>query len=594
MTFHGTLAAAWTSPAEVHAWKRQAVLTALLLLAILLTLARIPTGSHAVYPLYQVQTQDAVPLLILAVSLMVAAFWTPSWRLPAHVPDTRLLAAIGISVVGLLAYGTRALMNDFPLSIDERMVLFDMAVFERLQFATPFPESWRPYTEALHPAFLLNQNMPTGLVSSYLPMNAFLRMAFSEIADPVFFNPLLALAGGAALFDIALRSFRNDVAACWVVLLTYVLSAQMLVNAMTVYAMTGHMALNLIWLAAFLRGGRWGHAAAILTGFVATGLHQLAFHPFFVAPFLLWRLRQGEWKLVLLYGAAYLGIVLWWMAYPLLAAPHVASVGQAAPNSDFLERIKDAFAAYRDDTVFTMLFNLLRFFAWQNLALPPLLWAAVAVAIRDRGLPAALLSGIALWLAFIALVLPFQGHGWGYRYAHPYLGSFALLAGYGYQQLRTLLGRKADGLVLALSGVTLLLTIPLLFMAAHRFVAPYVAVEQLVAAQRTRFVLIDTHPRRTDGRTGNAVENVRNRPDLSNRPLRLSSRAMTPELFAKLCRLGPIATIGMDDQHSVGFALKNSGGTPGFTQLVQQVQKDHPGCLVPAKVLASRGKQGRP
>ncbi len=105
--------------------------------------------------------------------------------------------------------------------------------------------------------------MPTGLVSSYLPMNALLRLAFSKLADPALFNPLLALAGGAALLDIARRTFGRDDPACWVVLLIYALSAQMLVNAMTVYSMTAHMALNLIWLAAFLRGGRLGHSTAI-------------------------------------------------------------------------------------------------------------------------------------------------------------------------------------------------------------------------------------------------------------------------------------------------------------------------------------------
>ena len=129
--------------------------------------------------------------------------------------------------------------------------------------------------------------MPVGLVSSYLPVNALLRLGFSKLANPVWFNPFLALAGGAALLDIARRTFGRQDRACWVVLLVYVLSAQMLVNAMTPFSVTGHMAVNLIWLAAFLRGGKLGHSAAIVTGFVAVGLHQLVFHPVFVAPFLL-------------------------------------------------------------------------------------------------------------------------------------------------------------------------------------------------------------------------------------------------------------------------------------------------------------------
>jgi hypothetical protein len=570
----------------------------MLLLAITIVLWRIGTVSHAFFPLYQVQSQDALPLLVLSTSLLIAAFWTPSWRLPARLPKASTLGLMGITIVGLLAYGSYSLMGNFPLSIDERMVVFDMAVFERMDLATPFAADWRPYTKALNPAFLLNESMPTGLVSSYLPMNALLRLAFSKLADPALFNPLLALAGGAALLDIARRTFRGDAAACCVVLLIYALSAQMLVNAMTVYSMTGHMALNLIWLAAFLRGGRLGHTIAILTGFVATGLHQLAFHPFFVAPFLLWRLRHREWNLVLLYGAAYSAIILWWAYYPLLAGHEVASTVQQSTNSSFAVRVSNTFAqrgASGGDTVLTTFLNLLRFFAWQNLALLPLLSAAVAVAVRDHGLPAVLLSGIALWLAFITVVIPFQGHGWGYRYFHPYLGSFALLAGCGYQELRALIGRKVDGFVLTLSGVTVGATIPLLFIATYRFVEPYVAVERLVAAQRTPMVLIDDYPRRTDGRTGNAIETVRNLPDLTNRPLRFSSRSLNPELLAGLCRRGRITTISSADQHRVGFALNGSEDRPAFAELVETVQKKMPHCFVPAEppaLLASPRETG--
>ena len=160
--------------------------------------------------------------------------------------------------------------------------------------------------------------MPIGIVSGYLPVNAMLRLAL-KLANPVWFNPLLALAGGW-LLDIARREFGQNDRACWVVLIIYGLSAQMLVTAMTPYSVTAHMALNLIWLAMFLRGGKLGHTVAIVVGFLAVGLHQLVFHPVFVAPVLLWRLRQGQWRIVLLYAAAYAAILAWWAAYPLLLA----------------------------------------------------------------------------------------------------------------------------------------------------------------------------------------------------------------------------------------------------------------------------------
>jgi hypothetical protein len=562
-------------------WKRQTALTALFLLAITFVVSRI---RITYFPLYQIQSQDVLPLLVLSTSILVATFLTPSWRLPARLPKALSLGVMGATLVGLLAYGSYSLMEDFPLSADERMVVFDMAVFDRLQLATPLAENWRPYAKALVPAFLLNENMPTGLVSAYLPMNALLRLAFSKLADPALFNPLLALAGGAALLDISRRTFKHDGPTSCVVLLIYALSAQMLVNAMTVYSMTAHMALNLIWLAAFLRGGRLGHSIAILTGFVATGLHQLVFHPFFVAPFMLYLLRRRTWKLLMLYGAAYATIILWWAYYPILAGHEVANALQSPPNTSLAGRISTAYAQRRGDTFFTTYLNLLRFIAWQNLAFLPLLSAAVGVAVRDRGLPAVLLLGIALWLTFVAVVIPFQGHGWGYRYLHPYLGSFALLAGYGYQELRAVIGRRVDGFVLALSGVTAVVTIPLLLMASHRFAEPYVALERLIAMQATPMVLVDTYPGHTTDRgwAGNAIENVRNLPDLSNRPLRLSSRNMTPQLLARLCGAGRITLITRADQHSVGLALNGLENTPQFAELVGVVRGKTSNCFVSA------------
>ncbi len=210
--------------------------------------------------------------------------------------------------------------------------------------------------------------------------------------------------------------------------------------------------------------------------------------------------------------------------------------------------------------------------------------AAAAAAVRDRGLPAVLLLGIAVWLAFIAVVIPFQGHGWGYRYLHPYLGSFALLAGYGYRELRGVIGSKADGLVLVSSGVTTFVMIPLLFTATYRFVEPYVVLEGLVAKQDTPMVLIDTEPRpTTDGQwAGNAVETVRNLPDLSNRPLRFSSAAMNPELLAGLCHRGPITVITRADQHRAGFWVNGSQDDQTFAQLVAAVQEKMPHCFAPA------------
>ncbi|HYX46046.1 MAG TPA: hypothetical protein VE820_04400, partial [Sphingomicrobium sp.] len=285
-----------TRPVELAAWSRWTIVCG----ALLALLTWWATSLRApVMALSLVQTQDVPVLVVASAAFVLVALWRPRWSLPSRLPSPWVLLAAGFVLCALLAWGSYALMGNFPLSRDEHMVVFDMAIFGSGRLAMPIAPEWRNYALALVPRFLLNSNHPVGFVSSYLPVNAMLRLAFSKVADPAWYNPVLVLLGGVALLDIAKRAFGLRGQTRVVVLLVYALSTQMLVNAMTDFSMTGHLALNLIWLAAFLRGGKLWNSVAIVTGFLAVGLHQLVFHPLFVAPFLLWKLREGEWKIVL-------------------------------------------------------------------------------------------------------------------------------------------------------------------------------------------------------------------------------------------------------------------------------------------------------
>jgi len=535
------------------------------------------------FTLYQVQTQDLPILIALPPLLVVLQRWAPARSLPLRAPNGNALLAVGAMLALLLSWGAYALLDDFPVSRDEVMVAFDMAVFDKGRLAAPLAAPWRDYATALVPAFLLNDSAPTGLVSAYLPINALLRLAFSRVADPVLLNPLLAFAGGIALYDIARRQFAADVRAVWVTMLVYTLSSQMLVNAMTMYAMTGHMALNLIWLAAFLRGGRKGHAIAIGTGVLATGLHQIAFHPLFAAPFVLWRWRQGQGSVVLLYGLAYAVIISGWIVFPLVAALQtgIHAAGQGPNESRFLDRVLPLLLNRDPLTLSWMMLNLLRFVAWQHLAVLPLLIAAVRGARREGGLAVTLLGEIALMVAFVGLVLPYQGHGWGYRYLQPCQGSVALLAGMGYRQLRQEMPRRADGTIIVLTLLTMFGSIPLLLAQARAFTRPHVLLDRAIAARPGDFVLVDTEQRTptTDGRWAiNAVDEVRNDPDLTNRPLRLSSRAMSPAMVAALCRRGTVSVVDWHDMHRVGFGRNVTGSGQRFDKLKGVLRTG--GCLV--------------
>ena len=541
--------------------------------------------------LYQVQSQDVPVLVILGLAACITALKVPTLRLPARLPSGRMLLLAALALVGALAVGAKLIFNNYPLARDEHMVMFDMAVYASGHLAMPLFPFWRPFAGALVPDFLLNERMPVGLVSTYLPVNALLRLAFSKVANPVLLNPLLVVLGGAALLDIARRTFGQDDRTCWAVLLVYLLSAQMLVNAMTPYSMTAHMALNLVWLAAFLRGGKLGFVVSILVGFLAVGLHQLVYHPVFVAPFLLWRLREGQWRLVLTYAIAYAMILMWWVCYPLLVQvqsavpPTAAAMGETHQNF-ITERVFPLLMHRTPGTTGLMVLNLMRFFAWQNFALLPLLVAAVPLAIRERGLPRALLLGIVLWLALLTFVLPYQGLGWGFRYLSPYLGSFALLGGFGYRALAKSIGSQADSIVIVLSSTTALVALPLLMVTTHEFAKPYLALEALIAQQHTPFVVIDTAVSNPADQSWalHPLDQVRNMPDLSNRPLRFSGNRVNADMIAQLCAMGPVTMITRADMHRVGFGLNVPAESPRFEVLIRTVDQRKPGCLRQTKV----------
>ena len=139
-----------------------------------------------------------------------------------------------------------------------------------------------------------------------------LHAAFGMVFDPALLNPLLAALGAVALFDIAQRLFPGSRSAQLVALLLYGTSAQVLISAMTPAAMTGHLALNLVWLALYLRGTRASHAMAIGIGFLAIGLHQVVFHPLFAAPFIDHLRRRGEWRTAAAYLGRILSFLLFW------------------------------------------------------------------------------------------------------------------------------------------------------------------------------------------------------------------------------------------------------------------------------------------
>ena len=292
---------------------------------------------------------------------------------------------------------------------------------------------------ALNQLFILAIGDHRFWVSAYLPINAAIRALVSLLVPVSLTSPLLVAMGAVSLWRIAKRLWPNSSSACGLALLLYAGSAQILVNGMTSYAMTGHLALDLVWLDLFLLNKWWSHLGALAVGFFATGLHQPPFHPLFVLPFLELLFMQRRWRTLAFYLAGYALWGAFWFAWPRWIGSHgagtIVPLDPATP--DYLRRFVLSVRPVDIGTFWLTAINLVRFVTWQHLLLLPLMAVGVKASWNHDPLGRALTKSFLLTVAAMTILLPFQGHGWGYRYVHGVLGSCCLLACYGWVALES-------------------------------------------------------------------------------------------------------------------------------------------------------------
>lgn len=518
---------------------------------LVIALAFLSIQSHWLLARYYFVSHDVFLALLFVAAWLGSAYWVPAVSLPQEAPRAKLVLPLALLICLVLWAGTHWWMFDYPLTRDELMVVFDAATYAQGKLAEPLPPEWIGYGEVFAPAFLLDTPGFGLMVSGYLPVNAAMRGFFAMVADPALMNPLQIAIGFVALWWIARRIFPDDGPAQWLTLAGYLVSSQILVTAMTTYAMSGHLALNLVWLALFLKDRWWSHALAMVIGVLAMGLHQFVFHPLFAAPFVLWLLLQKRWLPVIAYGGVYLAGVALWMSWPGIVMDWAGVTPAPGKEGGILtfviERALPLITERDPLTIQLMFYNLVRGVGWNALFILPFLLAVGPALKRREPIVLALLGGIILTLLAMALLLPYQGHGWGYRYIHGLLGSLCLLAAFGYREIAAHDRRWAEGAAVLLIGITVLIALPANLWSARSFTAPYVALTKIVEAQEADFVIVD------DYRYWGAVDQTRNRADLSNRPLIFAGRFISDEQIAELCERGSVKVISTKEMVATGM-----------------------------------------
>ena len=490
-------------------------------------------------------------VLLLGVAVLLALALRPR-ELPAfRLPRPAILVpAIALALLAASGAGTWLVFGDTPVTLDEILADFDSMFLARGQLIAPVPEEWRPFTSALMPQFMLPVSAEIGWLSAYLPGNAALRAAGSLTVGAEWINPLLAAISTLALYRIGRRLWPDSPGTAMASVLLMASSAQLLVMAMTPWAMTAHLALNLLWLLCFLRDDRRGDVAALLIGFVATGLHQLIFHPLFVAPFILHLWLSGRRRRALVYVGAYAAIGLFWASYWQIVLAGAGAGDRAAESglAYLFARVSALVAAMGPSSFSTMSFNLLRFAAWNNVVLVPLALLAWPAIRRGDGIARPLAAGIILTLAAMMILLPWQGLGWGYRYLHGLIGNFCLLAGYGWLATAGE-GRRRHFALAAGIAASLLVMIPMQLKFAYDYVSPRTRASALIAAAPVDVVIVVPAEDLFD-------DQIRNSPDLSNRPLVMDLRRLDPEQIRLLCSRYRVGLFDMRVGAQVGLPAK--------------------------------------
>ncbi|MFM5884920.1 MAG: hypothetical protein ACKOQ3_06285 [Novosphingobium sp.] len=487
-------------------------------------------------------------------------------------------AVVPVLIFVVCAVGSRIVLQGFLPSRDEQMAVFDAEILRSGRLYAAIPPAWLPDLAALNREFMLPSGTPRGWVSSYLPGNAAIRALFGALGAEALASPALAAVALAALWSIARTLWPADRQAALVACLVLAGSGQFVLSGMSAYAMTAHLALNLVWLRLLLVRRSWADALAVLVGWAATGLHQPLFHPMFAAPLIAMLALRGEWRRALWFALAYAGIAAFWYVWPqwLAAQIDAAPAQTAAAGASYLVRLR-GLVHFDLSSVVLQVYNAVTFVSWQHLLAVPLLVLGLRAARREP-LMLALAAGLVLPFVVLTVLLPDQGFGYGYRYVHGALGNLALLAGLGWHRMEAQRRAAAEPLLAWTTAASLIVLLPFQMWSAYSSFRPFAAADRRVTASGADLFVVDT-------RWGGHMENlVFNRPDLDNRPLRLLAEQIPdPAAFARRhCWAGTIAAFGSDHFYKDGFApylpAEATGDQPRMTQL--QSSLTAAGCTV--------------
>jgi hypothetical protein len=466
------------------------------------------------------------------------------------------LAAATLAVALLSYAGTFVVMERYAMARDEVMAVFAADHFQRGDMARAVPPGLRSLANAMMPWG--EARIANGVwTSSYLPVNSLLRAAAGLLGDQFIAGPILLAVGCYGLWSAARRIWPKRPDAATVAVILALTSTQIVTTAMTPFAMTAHFALNAIWIACYLRRDARGHAAAIVIGFAATGLHQIQVHVLFVSGFIVWDFVAGRRWTALLYACACAGyLVVWDGGYTRLVltwalGPLPTSLQPKLPFGQLWQR----YAARIGDL--QPISSLARFAGWQNMLLLPLAFIG-ARDLRDGAGRPTVATALAISCAVGLVLMLYQGLGYGYRYLHGLIPCFCLLAAGGWVRLSVQRARPMPAALLWIGcGFALLFTAPVALTMSHAFLHPYAHAYRVLRAAPADYVLVD-------GRGGGLIEDLVRIDGPITRPILLDMSFVSLRDVHRLCATSRVMIFDQVQARPLG--IRPGGDAGSFEQ----------------------------
>jgi hypothetical protein len=543
----------------------------LLLLRIALPDEKLMAASYLVN-IWHSLNQDLIWLGIFSAILLWLRFQPIDGTNPLNmerlfrwiVQQPRPVLKLTLLTLLITLLGVDIIYHRYSLSMDEFLLVWQAKAFLAGYLIAPIAEGWTALSKALQPMFMLYYPAQGYWTPGYGPLSAGIYALFDIIALGPWSNAVLAGISLVLTAAIAREIWPEEQQAPPLAAILLATSTQFLITAMTPYAMTGHLFVNLLWLWLFLADTPRRHVLATLVGFIACGLHQVYVHPLFILPFMLSLLAHRRFRLAIVYATAYGIIILFWISWRDLAIGWLTtgntptSAATVVANTNFLDHVMGLLGLMSPSNLSLWLVNVVRFVAWQSpltlaLAIPALF------GLRQAPHPIRLLAwSILITLVVHGVLMPGQGHGWGYRYLHVHLGSAALIAVWGWLWARQTLSAM-DRLKLARFSAVLLLAgiiiaLPLRARQTEAFVHPSALAEKYIKDLPVDLVFIDV----LDIWFG--IDLTRNDPLLRNTPKVMTGQLATSAALQQICA-GKTAVL-IDYSSVAHFGMKRMPGNP--------------------------------